>query len=75
MLKKLISLLLSVFILLCVSACDDTDKAYIYFQLPEKPASLDPQVASSETELLIIRNIFEGLLRKNGNHCRENILL
>lgn len=65
MLKKLISLLLSVFILLCVSACDDTDKAYIYFQLPEKPASLDPQVASSETELLIIRNIFEGLLRKN----------
>lgn len=67
MLKRLISLMLSVFILFSISGCDSTDKAYIYFQLPEKPITLDPQTASTDTELLIIRNIFEGLLRKDKN--------
>lgn len=63
--KRIICLLLTVFILLSVVGCDDTDKAYIYFQLPERPVTLDPQIASSDTELLIVRNVFEGLLRKD----------
>jgi len=63
--KRIICLLLTVFILLSIVGCDDTDKAYIYFDLSEKPTTLDPQVASTDTELLIVRNIFEGLLRKD----------
>lgn len=63
--KRIICLLLTVIILFCITGCEETDKAYIYFDLTEKPTTLDPQVASTDTELLIVRNIFEGLLRKD----------
>lgn len=46
-----------------MTGCENTDNAYIYFELPETPLTLDPQTASTDTELLIIRNIYEGLLR------------
>lgn len=51
-------------ILACGCKADYHD-AYIYFELPEKPVTVDPQTASSESELLVVRNTFEGLLRKN----------
>lgn len=65
---KLICILLSLLMLVPLSACSDTKDAYLYFELPETPSTLDPQVASTDAELLIVRNIFEGLLRvdKNG---------
>lgn len=66
-LRRIISLLLIAFILFGFTGCDHTDKAYIYFQLSEKPVTLDPQVASTDTELLIVRNVFEGLLRKDND--------
>ena len=37
----------------------------IYFELNKKPDTLDAQLASTEQELLIVRNIYEGLLREN----------
>ena len=54
---------------LSLSGCDDTMDEYIYFELPEVPLTLDPQTASTDSELLIVKNIHEGLLRedKNGN--------
>ena len=67
LLKRLIALCLCITSLLLLSACDDTSEAYIYFTLNEQPATLDPQIAQSDTELMIIRNIFEGLLRKDEN--------
>lgn len=63
--KRLIALFLCLIMLLSLCACDESDKAYIYFNLNEQPVSLDPQTAQNDTELLIIRNIFEGLMRKN----------
>lgn len=64
---KFIGLIL-VFILVFTSvACNKTSEAYIYFELPDTPSSLDPQVAESDSELLIVRNIFEGLMRKDQN--------
>ncbi len=65
--KKLLSLLLVLFLFCGNIGCDETEKAYIYFQLSEKPQTLDPQTASTDTELMIVRNIFEGLLRKDKN--------
>ena len=62
---KVISLMLSLLFLLPTTGCSDTMDAYIYFELPTVPATLDPQTASTDSELLIIRNIQEGLLRKN----------
>lgn len=64
-LKRIFSLLLTAFLLFSTVGCDGTDSAYIYFQLSEKPTTLDPQTAQTDTELLIVKNIFEGLLRKD----------
>ena len=62
---KFVAILLSIIFLIPLSGCKDTKDAYLYFELPETPSTLDPQVASTDAELLIVRNIFEGLLRKN----------
>ena len=63
---RFLCLLLSLLLILTMfTGCSDTKDAYIYFELPEVPLTLDPQTASTDSELLIIRNINEGLLRKN----------
>ena len=61
---------LAVFILLCIllsfCSCGGTGAdARIYFSLEKMPETLDPQVASSDSELLVCRNIYEGLIRQN----------
>ncbi|MBO5321014.1 MAG: hypothetical protein J6B22_00205 [Clostridia bacterium] len=61
---RILSAILVVFSLLTLAGCKDkTEDAYIYFELPETPVTLDPQTASSDAELLIVRNIYEGLMR------------
>ncbi len=67
--RKIISLILSFILLVCcLVACGEGYKdAYIYFELIEAPKTLDPQTAYSDSELLIARNIYEGLLRKNND--------
>ncbi|MBO5021668.1 MAG: hypothetical protein J6D52_13470 [Clostridia bacterium] len=66
LISKIISILLIAVFLFSATACSDTMDAYIYFELPYLPETLDPQTASTDAELLIIRNIHEGLLRKNS---------
>lgn len=65
--RRFFCFLLCLVMLLPISACSNTMDAYIYFELPAVPETLDPQTASKDQELLIIRNIFEGLLRKDKN--------
>lgn len=43
------------------------ENAVIYFEAPLKAQTLDPQLAANDTELLIIRNMFEGLMRLDEN--------
>ena len=65
---KTISVFLSLLFILTATGCKkDYKKSYIYFELSEKPSTLDAQTASFDSELLIVRNIYEGLLRKNEN--------
>ncbi len=64
--KKILCLCLSLIVIIgCFTGCKDSNEAYIYFELLEKPKTLDPQLAQSDSELLIVRNIYEGLLRKD----------
>lgn len=64
--KRVLSLLMILVILLTVSSCKESyQDAVIYFEIPEFPSTLDPQTASADSELIIVNNIFEGLLRKN----------
>ncbi|MBQ4397216.1 MAG: peptide ABC transporter substrate-binding protein [Clostridia bacterium] len=67
--KKIIALCMSFGLLLSVlstlTACssdDGTNKA-ISYSLTSEPRNLDPQMASDNNSLLVIRNIFEGLTR------------
>lgn len=66
-LKKAICLAMSVVLaVMTLSSCGGSYKEeYIYFELLEKPQTLDPQTASSDSELLVARNIYEGLLRRD----------
>ncbi len=40
-------------------------KAIIYFEIQSEPSNLDPQIVKEDSELLLVRNLFEGLMRKN----------
>ncbi len=68
-LKKTLSLFLSALIF-CLSFCacsgDKGNDAYIYFNVTDVPKTLDAQLAQTSEELLIVRNIYEGLLRKDN---------
>ncbi len=63
--KKILSVFLTLIMTLSfLSGCTSkNDNAVIYFEATATATTLDPQIASNDTELLIIRNIFEGLMR------------
>ncbi len=65
-LRKLISIMLIMCFVFLLCACEGSGDARIYFSVENMPETLDPQVASSDSELLICRNIYEGLFRKKG---------
>lgn len=66
-LKRLIVFLFVLVLSLPFCGCTDTADAYIYLELPELPTTLDPQLASSDAELMVVKNIHEGLLRQDKN--------
>ena len=48
-----------------MSGCGDSNNNLIYLNIQSVPETIDPQLAKSDEELMICRNLFEGLLRKN----------
>lgn len=73
-LLKLTAIILAVILLIpCISGCGESHlDATIYFEVNDTPATLDPQVASTDIELMIVRNVYEGLLRKSEDGNIEN---
>ncbi len=68
-LKRVFAVLLSALILLCsFSSCRDSGSGEsIYWLLDSSPKNLDPQTATLESELLIIKNCFAPLFEKDQN--------
>ncbi len=67
-LKRVICFILTLILIIgCFAGCKDSKDSYIYFELLDIPQTLDPQLAQSDSELLIVRNIYEGLLRKDSS--------
>lgn len=63
---KFISIFLCCVMLLTLLGCsDNTNSAIIYYGVDTHPESLDPQTADSFIELMLVRNLYEGLLREN----------
>lgn len=66
--RKAISIILILaFVFICTGCGRSYKDAYIYFELTEPPKTLDAQTAYTDSELMIVRNIYEGLLRDNLN--------
>ncbi|MBO7519381.1 MAG: hypothetical protein J6T73_01265 [Clostridia bacterium] len=63
-LKRVVSLILFICILLPLAACGGGNNR-IYVALDSMPKTLDPQTAESDSELLVARNIYEGLTRRD----------
>ncbi len=65
---KLTSVLLCVILLLSLASCaKDAVGCFIYYPVYDDMTSLDPQIARSDTEKLIVNNCFEGLVRVDAN--------
>lgn len=66
--KKFIALFIALLNILLVCGCSsDSNSAIIYYGVKTPPVTVDPQLASSVTELTIVKNIFEGLVREDAN--------
>lgn len=66
--KRFILVIAIIFIGVSLCACAGRSaNARIYVSLDNMPDTLDPQVASSDSELMIARNIYEGLTRQDEN--------
>ncbi len=66
--KKISALLLAAIITVFASGCSaDYKEAYIYFELESVPSTLDPQLVSTREENVIVRSIFDTLLRYDEN--------
>ncbi len=67
--KKFISLMLiAVIVLSCMAFSGCGNKNFtLYFGVDTIPISIDPQKASSYSELLTVRNCFRGLIKQDNN--------
>ena len=71
--KKIIFIICSVCLLLsCIGCKDSAPKTRVYFELPSIPSTVDPQTAHTPAELMLVRNLYEGLLRYDENGKLEN---
>ncbi len=65
--EKLICLTLCLILSVSLFAgCGSNEDYVLYFELDSAPKTLDPQLASETSEELLIKNLFEGLMRENS---------
>ena len=60
--KKLLCVIAALSIILTLSSCKESDSKVITYETEALPDSVDPLIASNDTELTILYNIFEPLL-------------
>lgn len=66
--RRILALLCSLAVMLMAVGCGDgVPETRVYFELPDIPSTVDPQTASTASELIIVRNLYEGLLRYDEN--------
>lgn len=66
--KKIIALILSIVIMAgCLASCGSSDPVVLFFAVEKSAGSFDPQIVSDSTASVVVRNCFEGLLRKDEN--------
>lgn len=65
---RITAILLCIGLLLSFASCaKDSVGCFIYYPVYDEMTSLDPQIAQSNTEKIIVTNCFEGLVRVDEN--------
>lgn len=66
--KKLTALLISVLLLTGIlPSCSSDEPMVLFFAVEKSAGTFDPQIVSDATASIVVRNCFEGLLRKDSN--------
>ncbi len=66
--KRFLALALAILMIFSLASCsDDGMGGSISYALDASPSTLDPQYAGDTSAQIVINNIFEGLVRVNGN--------
>lgn len=66
--KRVFSLLLIIISILGIfSSCSSDEPVVLFFAVADSAGSFDPQIVSDATAGIVVRNCFEGLLRKDEN--------
>ncbi len=66
--SKFFAVFLSIILLITLCCgCKGNSNAVIYCEVDNPPTIIDPQLAQSEFELMMVRNLFEGLFRYDEN--------
>lgn len=69
--KRLLALLLAGIMLLGFSGCGEDEPhpeaEIIEYTLQSEPVTLDPQIADDYSGIILVRNLFEGLVRESGD--------
>ncbi len=66
--KRIISFLLCLVMIAGIfSSCGSSDPVVLFFAVENSAGSFDPQIVSDATASIVVRNCFEGLLRRDEN--------
>ena len=65
--KRIYGILLIACILISLVGCKPEDFK-LYYEIQTEITTADPQLANSDSELLLIKNTYEGLYRLNENN-------
>ena len=65
--SKFFAVFLCIILLISLCGCKNNSNAVIYCEVDNPPTIIDPQLAKTEFELMMVRNLFEGLLRYDEN--------
>ena len=65
--KKVALLAALLAIVLCLAGCGGADDAVFRYAFASHVANLDPQIAKTEGELTVVKNLFSGLFRVDPN--------
>ncbi len=65
-LKRFIAFIMVIVSVFCFVGCSDANSsAIIYYGVNEPPKNIDPQCAQTVIELMLVKNLYEGLMRRD----------
>ncbi len=73
-LKRIIAVFMVLCVIFALTSCSKSDGSNVLFKyaLPSDPKNLDPQLATDSSSLMVIENLYEGLIRKAKDGKLEN---